>query len=967
MEELNLQALEQEYRGLKVTVAELKGRESAAESTLETAREVAVTADNAYQTVKSQYEKIKGIYEANIKSITKEDGTYEMPISTYDNVKAQVEALETQMKTAEQEKQEKDRAVEEAQETFSRIQGEAQQASERMDLILTSFGANEKINSALVNELENTYFDKIEKSVSKKEELDSLKTTISNDEELRKLLFGDKDAGLDGLEDVLRQYKELTEQGPSKEVTEINKKAMKLYASINSRLKKLGLKGVTISNAEIDMMLTEKDDQGRIVVPEIDRRIAAEDTNIEILEAERDSIIEVMGITLEMAKDPVNGTPELQSLLAEVNKLQSIVDAAQKDYDESKEALGKIEQQKAELTAKVEKLRAENPDYEEILKLQEELANAGNTGSVSNPEYVRLKNEIDELTQKMNDTTKVDNPDYAPQKAKVDAAEAALEAEKRNMTPTVEEPGDEIVSNVEYRMAKDAVEYAEGNYETYRNAHPEIADLYDIIVNAEENKRESEEHLAECESNEDKAFNKLTKNYVSKTVYTDLNNPESASSKALEAYRAAELAVREAMQAYQNQPTEENRAKLETCINAYNEQAEAFKISLQQSVEGKGELPSTEAIHNYLLHVLNKERPTDKAYNIKNAENRLALLERQYNKTSKSDLVAGLKTSSGNLDEILPMLLSGKVKLEGTVYTAAMSAHAAAMEKFGDEKDNVISTLNGTGPVVNPKDLKWWQKIFNRMPREKVAYDFKAIKKPEAYSEWEEAKKATAAAKQDVETDDKTLADATKDLSEDQIAQIDSMRGFENALIKAENALDVTPKEINKSKIERLKAILEKEQAALAKIPAQKDAIDKTGLGERLAKLKERIKDVPEFTGDSKEIEAKKTRLAELKGKNPGVDEISEAETSIQEILTQEKEQKQKNSDAEVVLSEKRPILLRKLSRVSLLQKIKDRFKGMTDFIKIKDAGKMSDNRSPIARTLAEDTKSRAEVDAERD
>ena len=57
---------------------------------------------------------------------------------------------------------------------------------------------------------------------------------------------------------------------------------------------------------------------------------------------------------------------------------------------------------------------------------------------------------------------------------------------------------------------------------------------------------------------------------------------------------------------------------------------------------------------------------------------------------------------------------------------------------------------------------------------------------------------------------------------------------------------------------------------------------------------------------------------------------------------------------------------LKKLSRVSLLQKIKDRFRGVTEYIKIKDAGKMSDNRSKIARTLADDTKSKAEEDAER-
>lgn len=966
MEELNLQALEEEYKSLKGTLAGLNGRMTEAETAHEAAKEAAVEAGNAFQTAKTAYETMKNLYENNIKANTREDGSFIVPVETYDSIKEQMETLKLEMEAAEEEKKAKDAAVKSAEESFNGIQADAQKADERMNLILTSFGANEKINQALVNEFQNTYYDKIEGVQSKKAELDSLRTKINEDEDLRKLLFGDKEAGIEGLEEILAQYKEAADKGPSKEVGEINKKAVKLYSTINARLKKLGLKGVSLSNEEINMMLTEKDDQGRMVVPEIDRRIAAEDTKIATLEAERDSIIEVMGITLEMSKDPVNGTPELQTLLEETVKLQSEVDAAQTRFDESGKKLTELGQEKIDLTAKIEKLRAENPNYDEIVALEAELATAGTTGSLPNPEYTAKIAEIEQVKKEIAEGKEVDNPDYATQKAKVDAAQKALDDENANMTPTVEQEGDKIEDNVAYRMASDAYDYAEENFNKYADAHPELANLYEEILNAEDNIAVSEENLEKAEGDEEKAFKDLTKKYVSRSVYEDLKNPDTPASKAFADYRAAELAVREAMLAYQNDPSEENKAKLEASMKAYNELAESFKVALKDSVGGKGELPSTEAIHNYLLHILKEEKPKDSAYNIKNAENRIALLERAYRTTDKGNLVTDLSKSSKNLDKMLPMLLSGEIGMSGDIFQLAMQEHEAAIAKFGDDKADVVSRLNGTGPVVDPKSLKWWQRLFNRMPKEKVEYDFEKLTKPSEYAPWETAKKATEAARKDLEGNKGELEDLTKNLDEDQQAQIDAFRNYDAAIDRAAAELEKTPAKVNKSKIARLKAALAKEEDVLGKTPAKKSSIDKPALEAKLAKLEEEVKTIPEFTQDSKEVEVKKEKLAELKGKNPGVAEISETEARLEEISAEEMAERLKNEEAEKTLKDKKPTLLRKLSRVSLLQKIKDRFRGVTEFIKIKDAGKMSDNRKPIARTLANDVKSKAEEDAER-
>ena len=966
MEELNLQALEQEYKSLKETVADLKGRETNAENALETAREVAGEANNAFETAKSAYETVKKLYEENIRANTKEDGSFIVPVETYDSIKVQMETLKSEMEAAEKEKKAKDEAVKNAEEAFKGIQADAQKADERMNLIVVSFGANEKINRALVNEFENTYFDKIEKVQTQISKLDSLKTEISADEDLRKLLFGDKDAGIEGLEEILAQFKEAADKGPSKEFGEINKKAVAQYKLINSRLKKLGLKGVTLSNEEINRMLTEKDEQGRMVVPEIDRRIDAENTKISTLEAERDSIIEVMGITLEMSKDPVNGTPELQSLLEETAKLQSEVNAAQKRFDESSSKLAELGTEKAGLTTKIEELKTANPDYAEIIALETELATAGTTGTLPNPEYTKIKEEIEKVKQELADDTEIDNPDYAVQKAKVDAAEKALKDEEGNMNPEKEEPDDVIEGNGMHLMMESGLQDAIDQYEATRNANPEVAKLYDDIKIAMENVEDSEASVKECTTKEDEAFKKLTSKYVSNTVYPDLKKPESEASKALDGYKAAELAVREAMLAYQNDPSKENKQKLEAAMAEYNRLAEAFKAALKASVGDKGELPSTEAIHDYLLHVLNKERPTDKAYNIKGAQNRIALLERAYKTIDKGELVTGLAKTSKNLDKMLPMLLSGEIGMSGDLFQLAMQDHEDAIAKFGDGKADVVSRLTGTGPVVDPKTLKWWQKLFNRMPREKVEYDFKKIVKPAEYGEWEEAKGDLVDAKSSLTSDKADLKALTEGLDEDQKGYLEKLDALDNRVKNAEEELAKTPEKVNKSKIARLKAALDKEKDILGITPAKKSSKDKEALKARLAELEEKIKTVPEVTEDSKEVEAKKARLEELKGKNPNVAEISDAETRLSEILEEENAEKQKNEDAEKTLKDKKPTLLKKLSRVSLLQKIKDRFRGVTEYIKIKDAGKMSDNRSKIARTLADDTKSKAEEDAER-
>lgn len=966
MEELNLQALEQEYTDLKRTISELKGRMTIAEETLSAAKKEAVTADNKYQADKKTYDELKKTYDDIVARNTKEDGT-QVFSTNFEGPQQQLANAESEMIRTEGIKTEKDRALVAAQKEFTTIQEAAQQADSRMNLILASFGANEKINKALVNELENDYADKIVSVEENKSALDSLKTKINDDEFLKRLLYGDKESNIEGLQPLLTRFDELSGNGPSAELGEINQKLMDAYANINARLKTLGLDGVDLSYEEINKMLTEKDPQGRMAVYEIDRRIQAEDKKIQTFESERDSIVEVMNLTLEMAKNPVEGTPELQALLEEVSKLQSIVESAQVTSNQSRDALQEIERQKLELTEKIKSLKAENPDYEEILRLQAELAGVGESGRVPNQKHTELKNQIAELTEQLNDTAQIDNPDYIAQKAIVTAAQKALEAEEKNPTQVEEEPGDIIQVNSAYLTAQEAVDTTSNSFEQYKESHPETAELYDDIKEKEEQKNKANDKINECEEQEQEAFKELTKNYVSKSVFKDLEKEDSDASKAFEVYRAAELAVRKAMLEFQKAPTDENKTKLESAMNEYNFKATAFKTALQNSVEGKSELPSTEAIHNYLLSVLNREDPKDldPAYNVKSAENRIALVEKQYKRTDIADLAENLKVTSGNLDKILPMLLSGKVELDGDLGIAALNEHVKAVSEFGDEKDNVLKTLNGTGSIANSKDLKWWQRLFSMMPREKRAYDFKSLTKPEEYKTWDDAKKATETAKEEKDGIDGTLEEMRNGMSDEEKSQIEQLGRLESAVADAKNVLSSTPKKLNKSKADRLRQALESEQDKLKGIPAKKDAVDKSGIAGKIEELRKQLDATPEFTGDSAEVEDKKNRLKDLQAKNPSVQSIVDTENKMKELLASEKSEKDKKAEADKVLEEKKPILNGKLSRLKLLQKIKEKFKNVTNLIKIKDAGKISDNRTPIARTIAEDTKNTAKEDAE--
>lgn len=970
MEELDLTALQNEHLKLKEKVANLRGELENAETALENARGAAEEARTTYVTAKNAYESAKAIYDTFTLGNNKEDGSTLYSQEVIGNMEKQLEEYRKQMEKAEREKTAKEKAESEAVNKISGIQKDAQDADERMNLILASFGANEKINSALVNELNNTYYDQIQKHEKKIKELEASKTPISDDKELKELLFGDKENGIDGLENALEEYNQAIAVGDFSDIQKKLNKVVELHKKINKRFKdccrEQKIRRSDLTQDDINKMLTEKDDQGRMVISAVDRLIDAEKIEIASIENERDSIIEVMGLTLEMSKDPVNGTPELQGLLKELEEIESIVKGAEKDFQDSNDELTRLGNEKADLTAQIEKLKATNPNYAEIIALEAELEATGSTGSLPNPEYTRIKGEIERIKQELANDTEIDNPDYAVQKAKVAAAEKALKDEEGNMNPEKEEPDDIIEGNGMHLMCEAGLEQAIDNYNASRDANPDLAELYDNIQTAMDNIKDSEGALKECTKAENEAFNKLTSKYVSNTVYPDLKKTDSSTNKALEAYRAAELAVREAMLAYQNEPTEANKAKLEASMEEYNKLAQAFKEALQASVGGKGELPSTEAVHNYLLHVLNKEKPTDKAYNIKNAENRITLLEKEYRDTDKSGLVADLSKTSKNLDKMLPMLLSGEIKIGGDAFKLAMKEHEDAIGKFGADKSVIVDRLKGTGPVVDPKKLRWWQKLFNWMPKEKVEYDFKKIVKPEEYRVWEEAKDETLNAKECLKNDQAELKGLTEGLDEDQKGYLNNLANLDSNVRRAEEELAKTPEKVNKSKIARLKAALDKEKDILRITPAKKSSKDKGSLEARLAELEEKIKTVPEVTEDSKEVEAKKARLTKLKESNPNIDDIANAEKRINEILGKEDTEKQKNVKASEILDAKRPRLTKITSRISLLEKIRSRFKGVTEYIRIKDAGKMSDNRKRIARTLAEDTKSRAREDAER-
>lgn len=958
-EKMTLEELNQEYRDLVNTTAGYKQGLENLKKERETTSDNLGRAEDDFSAKKEKYESLsaqlgetKGFSEGIVAQMQAEVD------------KAKIDMENAQALVAERQKEDDEKSTE-----VSKLQEKAKLANDRMNLILVSFGANETINKALVNELEIDYGEKIEEKEEKQKAIDEVKTEISEDPKIQE--------SLTQLSDLLKQYEDVRaamvpgdSKGNKKKLDamdpQISRLREKIKRQIKSKMKEHDLStSGKISASEIDAMIEQKDDKGRFVIPELDRQIALLDSEIGKLAGERESIKEAMKVSLEVAKNVENGNPEYQKVSQEVSDLSEEIKAAVTQKEESQRILEEIPAERAKLEAELEAIKNSNPNVERIAELQAELdkINAEVVPEIDNQEIARIQAEIKKLeAQGITGAAKVETQEYKDAKKALDDAEKALEDEKKInyegffVTKPNYKKDDSIIENPDYTSAKAEVDVAQKDLDEF-NEGIKDSELEDLKVAAEEAEKESQdasqEHATAQKNLEDKK-KELAEKHISKEDYKSFENPDSDLSKAFAEYEAKELAVRKAMLALQKEQTKANKAAYEQAMSEYKTAEQDFQKKL--FIEG-GVEPTSEAMHNFLMNELNNRDKTELAeeYNLEMFENRLAIAAKS-SKNNIKDEVEKLKDTSGKLLDLMTKALKGE-NVTPEEFDAAYDEHKLWMEDLEPEDIDIII---GEGLPEPPKNF--FAKLFaRRMPKPKYDYAFEDIEdkageeiKPleEALKEAEDKKKEKADnAKEAKKAYDEKYKEVITPEQEAKKAEL------ENKLKVAQDELRAIPEKINKTARERLTAALE---AAKAKLGSTKQYEDTVDVSKQIADLKDKLAKEPKKVVDPKAKEAKenkaKAKQKEIDDLGSQVDttKVTEVKDKIAELIKKEEEEKSKLANAEKTITEKTPIFDAKKAKLKVLEFAKN-FKNL---IHIKDAKKISDRRSgSIGQDLADATK----------
>ena len=328
MEEKTLQELNEEYVSLRRETEQLK-------SDLETAKKAKEAAVNFLETAETSYEDAKKTYEAK-KAALDASRVANVSKDILKSFETEVDMAKNDMDIAEALLKRRQEEVKNSENAFSIIEENAKNSNNRMNLILVSFATNETIYNTLVNEVEVDFEDKISEKENEKSKIDELKTKINDDERIQENV-----ADLRKLLQDFEAKKAVVKPENAQELTKMAEEIKKKRETIRRRLrsKAIGIKGGKISAEEIDRMALEQDSEGRMVVPELDRRESGLDTEIGSLLYEKDQTIKSMNIMKEMAKNLDVGTPEYQKLLAEIQQIEGEIKSAEEIKQKATEEL----------------------------------------------------------------------------------------------------------------------------------------------------------------------------------------------------------------------------------------------------------------------------------------------------------------------------------------------------------------------------------------------------------------------------------------------------------------------------------------------------------------------------------------------------------------------------------------------------------------------------------------------------
>ena len=972
MEEKTLKQLNEEYRSLVTEVERMK-------SELKTAIAVKDTADENYERASAEFTARKETFEA-LNSGLEKIGETGFSGEIIARMEEEVAAARRLMEEAELALTTKEAEQSAARENFSRVEGVAKEKSSRLDVILISFAANETINKAISNEIEIDYTEMTEKKQAEKAEIEALKTKINDDAKMQ------EEVG--NLGELLTRFEELKKKVTPEntaELAEVGNQIKTKRNLIRRRIRTLGVKGGKISVEEIDKMTTERDGQGRIVVGELNRRTGVVDAEIANIEVEKKEMLAKMAMALEMGRQNSQDSAEYLRLTGEIEELKTEKIKLESQQGESRKALEDITGQRKQLNSELETLGASQVDQGKIERLQQERAaiEAEKIEKIENPEKVSLRQQISELKAKKNSgvKTNVETDEYKAAKSKVDAARIDLDDEKQFPSIGVlAAKTDEVVNNPEFTRLQAELELKERNFKAFGDiiitSNPDLKELNSAYVELKGEEEELLDQYQMAESNLSDNEREFIRNYVSDEIYPDLADENSELAKSFEAYKQAELQVRKAMLAIQKDPSSENLEALYDARLTLNETTGNLQ-ELLSNYQHNTETPTPVAIHNYLLGKLKEAydnfEPIDEAYDLNNAERRIAIVE---SKTGKDEelAVVSLSQSSRELEQMLDDILDGKA-IDEEMLLNIVNTHKHSIELF-EEPDKIRSLLKGTDLDVQNTRFGFIKRFISRftMPKVEERYYFPENRKPAGMAEYGDAITQRNELRERIlgvrqQKEDARVAFNSKMEEVATPEQKESWKNKREEIANLKRKIATTPRQINKTKLAALEETLRNAEAELNGVPQYKTSVDTKDIESKLTELVARFNKEPDKIDDPEKVADKKRRLAKndaeiqdaMKDKeNPRRGEIL---ASLASLDTREAEERTRADEIAARLATLTGTLKERGGLLAALEVARQK---IVNLIHIKDANKMLDRRSGrIAEDLVNAVKPKVKTDEE--
>ncbi len=652
---------------------------------------------------------------------------------------------------------EKGKSDNEITEQIKGIKENIKKANDRLDLIILSVGANEEINKAIRNEIENDFDDKIDKKAEQIKVLEEKSKEINDDSEVKNKMQKLSEL-TDELSKATQNFVSINEV--NRLLNEIRNSSKELIKNITDHLK--NVKGIKHTN-----ITWEVDKNGNLVVSVLDEKIKGLNSEKQSLENEKESMLQGMRIVAEMDQNSQDENQEYQDLKDQIEEIRK----------EKKEKESRI----ATLNAEIEDLKnnSKNIDDEEIKQKMEEFweANKKETEAYKNAQEAVVESKKALIEEKENPSIDGEGSNY--------------------------QDGDEIVENEAYLRKQDEKANLEDGLKViyFNNNLHELNKYLTRLHNAYDKKIEETNSLKK----------EFDSKYITEEGYPDLLNKDSELNKAFSDYKEAEKSLREALYNLQINPegigimNDESKpeAKYIEAINNFKEAEKNFLQELRESHKKDGDVePTSQAMHDYLMRNLKDGKENDLVYDEKRVEKRIIDAENTYNVGLDKFL-----NSSNELADFTKKILLGREfdddandDLKGII-----EKHIKHRSEIKEEK--AISYIMGTNSDILKRRSKFVSKIvdwYNKIRKNSdYAFDDKSIKKIP-----KKEMRAIMDSKNDIDdlneiiqNTEADMSDRIKSLKPSTQEKIDNLKtqiGVKNA------ELDSIPQKINKSAIERL-------------------------------------------------------------------------------------------------------------------------------------------------------------------